>query len=153
MNFREILTPERTVNNIKNVTKKSAFELIAKLAAEKSDEINSKEVVEALYNREKLGSTVIGQGVAIPHARIGGIEQPIGILLHLNDAISFDISHPQVDLLFALLVPENSEQQHLEILASIAKSFSHTTFCKQLRQSQSNTELYQNAMTDLETVK
>ena len=99
-----------------------------------------------LTAREKLGSTGLGQGIAIPHCRVEECPQPLGTLLTLEQPIDFDAPDDQpVDLLFALLVPGEANQQHLDILAGLARLFHQPDFCRQLRAAQDATALFKVA--------
>ncbi len=94
--------------------------------------------------REKLGSTGIGKGVAIPHGRLDGIEQTVAIIVTNREAINFDaIDNRPVDIFVALLVPGNQCEQHLKTLAKIADKLKDKQLCKQLRSVTSDEELYQ----------
>jgi PTS system nitrogen regulatory IIA component len=100
-------------------------------------------VFAQLIAREKLGSTGLGQGIAIPHCRMDACPEPIGTLVTLEKAIDFDAPDDKpVDLLFALLVPGEAHQQHLDILANVARLFSQGNFCQQLRAAKDNEELF-----------
>ncbi len=104
------------------------------------------EVLSQLVAREKLGSTGLGEGIAIPHCRIDNCSQPTGTLLTLAEPIDFDSPDNQpVDLVFALLVPAEAHQQHLETLAGLARLFSQPKFCDELRKVQGSDELFKLA--------
>lgn len=95
-------------------------------------------------NREKLGSTGIGRGIAIPHGRMSGAEEPLALVLVSETPINFDaIDNRPVDIFVALIVPDGDNQQHLKTLATIADKLNNKDFCKQLRSAKSDTELYQ----------
>lgn len=139
----EILTPERTVCCAPGVSKKRLLETIAKIVSEDKPSLIYDNVLDQLIAREKLGSTGMGQGIAIPHCRVGDCIEPLGALLTLEESISFDAPDDQpVDLLFILLVPEKAHQQHLDILAEIARLFSQADLCKRLRAARDNRSLY-----------
>jgi PTS system nitrogen regulatory IIA component len=143
MKFSTILSPENTMHSAHADSKKSVLELISKLIAQSSAGIEYKQILSCLINREKLGSTGIGHGVAIPHSRLEGLTKPTAAFVHLQKAIDFEANDNQpVDLFFALLVPDGKSQEHLEILAEIAKKFSHQDFRNQLRQAKDNESLY-----------
>ncbi|MBS1144703.1 MAG: ptsN [Proteobacteria bacterium] len=90
-------------------------------------------IFDSLFAREKLGSTGLGQGVAIPHGRIKGLKQAVGAFLRLATPVPFDSPDGRpVDLLFVLLVPEQATEQHLQILSELAQKFSDRTFREQL---------------------
>lgn len=143
MKFNTILSPENTMYSVHADSKKSVLELISKLIAQHAAGIEYKTILSCLINREKLGSTGIGHGVAIPHGRIQGLTKPIAAFVHLQKAIDFEANDNQpVDLFFALLVPDGETQEHLEILAEIAEKFSNKDFRDQLRQAKNNEALY-----------
>lgn len=99
---------------------------------------------ECLLAREKMGSTGIGAGIAIPHGRIDDEFPPTAILMTFADPIPFDsIDNQPVDLLFALLVPESECKQHLKTLSLMASKLGDKAVCRQLRQATSDEELYQ----------
>jgi PTS system nitrogen regulatory IIA component len=139
----QILTPGRTVCRAPGVSKKRLLETIARIISEDQLSLPYDEVLDHLIAREKLGSTGLGQGIAIPHCRAGNCTHPLGTLLTLEDPIDFDAPDDRpVDLLFVLLVPEEAHQQHLDILAGIARLFSQTEFCQQLRAAPDDQALY-----------
>ncbi|WNZ55388.1 PTS sugar transporter subunit IIA [Microbulbifer sp. MKSA007] len=116
---------------------------IAQAIAEQYPQHDSDTVFNQLIARERLGSTGIGDGVAIPHCRLPGCDSPIGVLCTTQPAIDFDsVDRQPVDLLFTLLVPEDAEQEHLDTLAEIAALFSNSQVRDKLRQAQSSDELY-----------
>lgn len=142
----QILTQERTVCCAPGVSKKRLFETIADIVSSDQASLPYDDLLESLTAREKLGSTGIGQGIAIPHCRIGNCANPLGTLITLEKPIAFDAPDDQpVDLLFVLLVPEEAHQQHLDILANIARLFSQNDFCQELRAARDNRTLYETA--------
>jgi PTS system nitrogen regulatory IIA component len=105
------------------------------------------DILDHLITREKLGSTALGHGIAIPHCRVGNCTQPLGALLSLNTPILFDAPDDKpVDILFVLLAPKEASQQHLDILANIARLFSQRRFCERLRAARDNSTLYKVAV-------
>lgn len=105
-------------------SKKRMFEQVG-LLFENNQGIARSLVFDSLFAREKLGSTGLGQGVAIPHGRIKGLKDPVGAFLRLKTAVAFDSPDGRpVDLVFVLLVPEQATEQHLEILSELAQMFS-----------------------------
>jgi PTS system nitrogen regulatory IIA component len=147
MNFlTEILSPERTVCHVPGISKKRIFETIARIISDDQPGLVYEDVFSLLIAREKLGSTGLGQGIAVPHCRVDDCPQPLGTLISLEQAIDFDAPDDQpVDLLFALLVPGEAHQQHLDILANVARLFSQASFCEQLRAAQDNRSLFEIA--------
>jgi len=145
--LQEILTPARTVCHAPGSSKKRLFETIARIISEDRPELDYDTVFSQLIAREKLGSTGLGHGVAIPHCRADACSEPLGSLLTLETPIDFEAPDDQpVDLLFVLLVPAEAHQQHLDILAGIARLFSREAFCRQLRSAADSGQLFEAAV-------
>jgi PTS system nitrogen regulatory IIA component len=144
--LENLLTPERTACQVPGLSKKRLFETLARIISEDQLALTYDEVFSQLINREKLGSTGLGQGIAIPHSRIGNCTQPIGTLLTLAEPIDFDAPDGKpVDMVFALLVPEEATQQHLDTLAQIARLFSQADYCQALRSATDVEQLFDSA--------
>ncbi|MDB2386694.1 PTS IIA-like nitrogen regulatory protein PtsN [Shewanella sp.] len=142
MELRTILQPECTTCATPG-SKKKVLELISDIAAAQYPTLSSQEIFESLLAREKMGSTGIGNGIAIPHGRLANIDHPLGILIKCEAPIAFDsIDKQPVDILFALLVPADQCEQHLATLSSMAEKLNDKTIVKQLRKSKSESELY-----------
>ena len=135
MNITDLLIPER-VTCCDNVgSKKRLLEYISELLAGSSPELLQNEIFNALINREKLGSTGLGKGVAIPHGRMASLKKPVCAFVKLANPVDFDAMDGQpVDLIFALLVPEDSTEEHLQVLSTIAEIFSNAGISMALRQ-------------------
>ncbi len=141
-----LLSPERTLQNIEGGSKKRILEFASNIIAESNGNIVAEDLFSGLISRERLGSTGIGEGVAIPHCRLAGITEATGALVHLSEPIDFDaIDNRPVDLLFFLLVPEEACEEHLNILGKLAESFSQEAIREQLRAAESNAHLLQVA--------
>ena len=113
-------------------SKKRVFER-AGLLFENNHHIARSQVFDSLFAREKLGSTGLGQGVAIPHGRIKGIKDAIGALVRMREPIPFDAPDgAPVGLIFVLLVPERATDLHLQILSELAQMFSDQSFRERL---------------------
>ena len=113
-------------------SKKRVFER-AGLLFENNHNIARSQVFDSLFAREKLGSTGLGQGVAIPHGRIKGIKEAIGALVRMREPIPFDAPDGEpVGLIFVLLVPERATDLHLQILSELAQMFSDPAFRERL---------------------
>ncbi|GAB3286526.1 PTS IIA-like nitrogen regulatory protein PtsN [Parahaliea aestuarii] len=139
----QILSPGRTICRAPGGSKKRLFETIARIISEDQLSLPYAEVFTQLIAREKLGSTGLGQGIAIPHCRIPNCSQPLGTLLSVDEPVDFDAPDNQpVDLLFVLLVPQEAHQEHLDILSHVAGLFSQTEFCQALRAAGDNQALY-----------
>lgn len=147
-NLSDILTPGRTLCKAQGVSKKRLFETVAKLISDDQETLPYTEVFTQLIAREKLGSTGLGNGIAIPHSRVDNCQAPLGSLITLDEPIDFDApDNAPVDVLFVLLVPGEAQQQHLDILAEIARLFSQSAFCTALREAGDATSLHRVATT------
>ncbi|GAB1105111.1 MAG: PTS IIA-like nitrogen regulatory protein PtsN [Shewanella algae] len=143
MELSTILRPEGTTCATPG-SKKKVLELISDLASAQYPTLSSQAIFESLLAREKMGSTGIGNGIAIPHGRLPDITEPIAVLVKCEEPIAFDaIDNQPVDILFALLVPADQCQQHLSTLSAMAEKLSDKAILKQLRKSSDETELYQ----------
>ena len=121
-----ILSPEQVLAHVEVTSKKRAFEE-AGLLFENLHGLSRALVTDSLFSRERLGSTGLGHGVAIPHGRIKGLKAPMAAVFQLAHPIGFDAPDEQpVGLLIFLLVPEAATQKHLEILSEIAELLSDT---------------------------
>jgi PTS system nitrogen regulatory IIA component len=138
MQLDTLISPDRIICNADVASKKRALELISELLCKNSSQLSSQKVFESLVNRERLGSTGVGNGIAIPHARINGIDEAIGAVLKLKTGVDYDaVDNLPVDILFALLVPESHTDQHLQILSTLATLFSNPEACISIRKCDS----------------
>lgn len=143
MNISDILKPDCVSCAVFSPSKKRALEQLSNIIIDNNPELTGGEIFESLISRERLGSTGIGHGVAIPHGRVHTDGKSIGAFLQLSNNIDYDsIDSKPVDLMFGLLVPEHSTDEHLEILALLAKMFSDEAFCEKLRMAKNSEELY-----------
>jgi PTS system nitrogen regulatory IIA component len=119
-------------------SKKRVLEHAARLLTARFDEPSAEQIFERLLERERLGSTGLAGGVALPHARMPGIEQSRGAFLRLAEAVEFDaLDGGAVDLVFALLVPEETNEEHLQLLATLASMFNDPSLRERLREADS----------------
>lgn len=143
MQVGEILTPDRVVCNLDSHSKKAALERLANLLARSSPDLSESDVFSCLLERERLGSTGLGHGIALPHGRIRNGGRTLGAFVRLRSGIDYDaIDQQPVDLLFALLVPEESTEEHLQILAKLAETFSDHTLLEKLRVEPSSENIF-----------
>lgn len=133
MEISTLLNPSavRLLNKV--TSKKRLFQTLAEVSHDvyglKADVIN-----EALLDRESLGPTGVGQGVALPHARIEGLEQVVGCFVRLEHAVEFDsVDRRPVDLAFCLLAPKESGVEHLKALAAVSRMLRDANICQKLR--------------------
>lgn len=143
MQIETILTESRTKAMVEGVSKKRVLELLAETFAENVEHLNVDELYQALINREKLGTTGIGSGIAIPHCRFNTNGQIYCTCFTLANPVDFDaVDNEPVDIIFAMLVPENAESSHLAMLASLAELLQSPGIVGQLRAATTNQELY-----------
>lgn len=143
MNIADLLTPERIAHHAQSGSRKRVLELLSNLLAHGQPRLSQKEIFESLIAREKLGGTGLGRGVALPHGRLKNNDRALGAFVQLQAGIDYDANDKQpVDLLFALIVPEQSTDEHLQILASLAHMFSDKQFREKLRMAESGAELF-----------
>lgn len=136
MQVSELLDLDRISCNLHAVSKKRVLEQLSQLIADSQTDLSPTQVFDSLLSRERLGSTGLGHGVAIPHARVKNNGKTIAALIKLQQGIDYDaIDNQPVDLIFALLVPENSTEEHLQLLAQLAEMFSDKEFVSRLRAS------------------
>ena len=144
MEIKNILTPGCTVCAAEDSSKKRILETISNIAHQALPQLSSDQILESLLSREKMGSTGIGNGIALPHGRLAELDKVLGILVTCQTPISFDaIDNKPVDIFFALLVPADQAQGHLQTLATIAGKLSDKDILKQIRQADNNHELYE----------
>lgn len=120
----EILDRGGIITGHQTTSKKRLLEQIANLFAERLPATDAGQIFSTLIERENLGSTGIGSGVALPHGRIAGLDKVVGFFLRLQTPLDFDaIDHLPVNLIFAILVPEEATEEHLKLLSSLAGVF------------------------------
>ncbi len=142
MELHNLLTLDCTKTAVQCSSKKRILELISELAAKRLDQQPQK-IFEGMLTREKMGNTGIGYGIAIPNGRIQG-NKAVAVFLRCENPIQFDaVDNQPVDLLFALLIPEEDCDFHLNTLSSIAKKLSDKQLCRQLRQADSDRAVFE----------
>lgn len=143
----KMLTPGLTVTCPDIHSKKRALEYLSELICQQQADLDCETLFTSFLERERLGSTAIGNGVAIPHIRSDQLTQPIAALLHLPEGVNFaDDGQQAVDLIIGLVVPNDDPQQHLNALADIAKQFKNPDFRSQLRLATDNQSLHNIAI-------
>lgn len=139
----QLLPPSQVLVDVEVTSKKRVFEQ-ASLLFENEHGIARSVVFDSLFAREKLGSTGLGQGVAVPHGRIKGLKQAVAGFMRLRDGVPFDAPDGKpVDLLIFLLVPEQATQQHLEILSEVAQMLSDREFRESIQTAPDAAALHQ----------
>jgi len=128
--------------NVEAASKKRVLEQLGQRLAEMVPALTQDLVFDALLERERLGSTGLGKGIALPHARMGQVTQAMGAFITLPVGVDFDaIDGAPVDLVFAMLVPEEATDEHLQLLSKLAQMFNDGDFCTTLREAESDQEL------------
>lgn len=143
MEISQLLSAERVVCNVAVSSKKRALEAVSNLLAEAPGaDLSEIEIFDGLIAREKLGSTGLGHGVAIPHGRFENVTEAAAVFIKFEQGVDFDaIDAAPVDLVFALMVPQESTEEHLQLLASLAEMFSDASVRERLRQCSSSAEI------------
>lgn len=133
MQVDDILKPEAVKVIASCTSKKRLFHDLGELA-ETCYGLPSNKVIDALIEREGLGPTGVGQSIALPHARMAGLDRVVGIFVRLEKPLNFDaVDRQPVDLVFALLAPENAGVDHLKALALVSRTLRNSSICAKLR--------------------
>jgi PTS system nitrogen regulatory IIA component len=142
MQISDILSPESVVSNLKVTSKKQALQELSKRIADLA-ELEDRDVFEILLDREKLGTTGVGNGIAIPHGKLEHLDKLHGLFARLERPVEFDsIDERPVDLIFLLLAPESAGADHLKALAQVSRLLRDKSMCEKLRGSDSAEALY-----------
>jgi PTS system nitrogen regulatory IIA component len=149
MQLGTILKPDAVKSISSCTSKKRLFHDLGELA-ETSYGLDATSVIEALMDREDLGPTGVGQGIALPHARMADAKGVYGLFLRLEKPLSFDaVDRQPVDLVFALIAPENAGVDHLKALALVSRTLRDAAFCAKLR-ANSNAGTLHTILTEVE---
>ncbi|MEM7613670.1 MAG: PTS IIA-like nitrogen regulatory protein PtsN [Pseudomonadota bacterium] len=152
MEISEILAPEAVYAPIRVQSKKRLFQEIAQSAATRFG-LDETTVMSVLQERESLGPTGVGRGVALPHGRIEGVDQVKGLFFRLDMPIDFDsVDRKPVDLVFVLLAPENAGAEHLKALARVSRLLRDENTCAKIRSTRDAQAVY-SILTAEETSK
>jgi len=142
MDIADLLTPEGVIAKLRASSKKQVLQELARRAAAIAG-LDEKRVLEVLLERERLGSTGIGMGVAIPHGRVSGLRRLHGLFARLERPVDFAaVDDRPVDLIFLLLAPENAGADHLKALARVSRLFRDAAICEKLRGTDHPDALY-----------
>jgi len=142
MQLSDILSADGIVPSLKVSSKKQALQEVAAIAAKQTG-LDARQVFETLLQRERLGSTGLGQGIAIPHGKMAGLTQLHTVFARLSQPIEFDsVDDQPVDLIFLLLAPESAGADHLKALARISRLLRDPAIVAKLRGSDSAAALY-----------
>jgi len=142
MEIEEILAPEAVMDSLRASSKRQALQEMTERAALLTG-LSARELLETILGRERLGTTGVGHGVAIPHGRIDKIDRLYGFFARLAEPIDFEsIDDQPVDLIFMLLAPESAGADHLKALAKVSRLLRDKLICDKLRGSDSAEALY-----------
>lgn len=143
MQIGEFVTLDRIGYRLRAASKKRALELVSGLIASGEGTPTETEVFDCLIARERLGSTGLGHGIAIPHGRLKGLRRVTGAFVRLDQGVDFDtVDGEPVDIVCALVVPPEGVESHLQVLAALANLFSRAEVRERLRRAASASELY-----------
>ena len=142
MEISDLISESAVIADLKVTSKKQALQELATKAAQATD-VGSRQVFDTLLERERLGTTGIGNGVAIPHGRLPGLERPAGVFARLKTPVDFEaIDGEPVDLIFLLLAPESAGADHLKALARVSRLLRDRSMCEKLRGSDGGAALF-----------
>ncbi len=142
MEIADLLHPDAVLANLKGTSKKQVLQELAARAAALTGQ-DEQAIFATLIEREKLGTTGVGNGVAIPHGRLPGIEAPWALFARLEKGIDFDaVDGQKVDLIFLLLAPEAAGADHLKALSRISRCLRNGELCTKLRGADDPEALY-----------
>jgi len=142
MEIRDILQPEAVICGLKATSKKQALQEMARQAATVTG-VNEKRIFETLLERERLGTTGVGNGIAIPHGKLSELNRLYGVFARVDKPIDFDsIDEQPVDLVFLLLAPEGAGADHLKALARVSRLLRDAPTCEKLRGAKTADGLY-----------
>lgn len=142
MNIADIISKNAVLDNVQAASKRELIQYLSERISALSG-LDERVIFDAIWERENLGSTGYGEGVAFPHARIDGLEKVCGMFARLEEPVDFDsLDGKPVDLVFLLISPENSGADHLTALATLSRVLKTEGSCEKLRQAHSVDDIY-----------
>lgn len=143
MQLNELLSPKRCIHAMPVSSKKRLLEKMSEILHEDEPELDEHAAFHSLIEREKLGSTGIGHGIALPHGRLKGLRKAIGAFAILEKGMDYDsIDQEPVRMVFALLVPESATEEHLQLLSQLATILSNENFRERLLHARTDQEIF-----------
>ncbi|MBO9420357.1 MULTISPECIES: PTS IIA-like nitrogen regulatory protein PtsN [Stappiaceae] len=143
MDLSDLLSKDAVISRLKAKSKKQAIQELAAKAAELTG-LSEREVFDTLLQRERLGSTGVGQGIAIPHGKLIRLDRLVGVFARLDKPVDFDsLDEEPVDLVFLLLAPEGAGADHLKALARIARQLRDATVTEGIRSAAEAEDIYE----------
>lgn len=147
MPLDKMLSANRVESLVNSTSKKRILETMASLIASSIPSFDADELFQLFINRERLGSTGIGEGIAIPHCRCANAQKPLCAVITLEKPVDFEAADDKpVDIIFAMLVPEDADNAHLENLAALAEALQKPEYTQALRAADSNHSLFEAAI-------
>jgi PTS system nitrogen regulatory IIA component len=142
MEITDLISPAAVIPNLRATSKKQALQDLAKKAAEITG-LHERAIFDVLLERERLGTTGVGNGIAIPHGKLPAMERLYGLFARLEKPIAFEsIDEQPVDLIFLLLAPESAGADHLKALARVSRLLRDKSVCEKLRGTDNADALY-----------
>jgi nitrogen PTS system EIIA component len=142
MEIADLLRPEQVIAHLRATSKKQALQDLARRAAQTAGQ-NERAIFDVLMERERLGTTGVGNGIAIPHGKLPNLDRLHGLFARLDHPIDFDaIDERPVDLIFLLLAPESAGADHLKALARVSRLLRDKAACEKLRGTDDQEALY-----------
>ncbi len=152
MDLTDLLQEDHILADLKVTGKKQAIQAISAKASEITG-LNEREIFDILLQRERLGSTGVGSGIAIPHGKLSNLQKIVGVFCRLEKPIDFDsLDDEPVDLIFLLLAPEGAGADHLKALAKIARILRNKTIVNKIRATSSAEALYSLLISPIDQV-
>ena len=148
MDLGEILGKDTIVLDLEAGSKKQLLQVLSERAAEETD-LSAREIFDTLLQREKLGSTGVGKGIAIPHGKFNNFDKIVGLFARLETPIDFDaLDDAPVDIVFLLLAPESAGADHLKALSRIARVLRDDERLAALREASTQGGIYELLLSD-----
>lgn len=142
MDITDLVSSDAIIPTLRASSKKQALQELARKAGELTG-IEAREIFDVLLERERLGTTGVGHGIAIPHGKLAKLDRLYGVFARMEQPIDFDsIDDEPVDLLFLLLAPESAGADHLKALARVSRLLRDRTVCNKLRGCESRDAIY-----------
>ena len=142
MEILDLVAPEAVIAGLKAGSKKQALQLLSEKAASLTG-LSERDIFSVVFERERLGTTGVGQGIAIPHGKFDELDRIIGVFAQLAKPIDFEsLDNQPVDLVFLLLAPDHAGAEHLKALARVSRLLRDKDTCDKLRGSQDRDALY-----------
>ncbi len=142
MDIEDLITPAAVVARLRASSKKQLLQELAKRAADLAG-VNERQIFDVLLERERLGSTGVGNGIAIPHGRLPALSRLHGLFVRVDPPVDFDaVDEQPVDLVFLLLAPEGAGADHLKALARVSRLLRDRQVCEKLRGAENPDALY-----------